>query len=114
MSNIFERYENHTPFILMADIPPNPLDKDAVKQYQDLGLNTFILTEDDVPFTKNGVITEAYQNAIRNLFKIPAKISKAATMAHLIKCPLVTSQMNLRLSPLSKDSTWRMSLIWRI
>jgi len=67
MSNIFERYENHTPFILMADIPPNPLDKDAVKQYQDLGLNTFILTEDDVPFTKNGVITEAYQNAIRNL-----------------------------------------------
>lgn len=68
MDSLFKPYENEaSPFILMADLPPNPLDLSAIQSYKDLGFNTFILTEDDVPLTENGVLSEPYRQAIRNL-----------------------------------------------
>ena len=55
---------NKKEFITFADLPPDPLDQDALKTYQELGMNVCILTEDNVLFTKDGQITKEYKQAI--------------------------------------------------
>ncbi len=65
---------NKKEFITFADLPPNPLDKDDLKAYQELGMNVCILTEDDVPFTKDGQITKEYKQAIENIGEAGMKV----------------------------------------
>ncbi|MCI8487450.1 MAG: hypothetical protein HFE36_01905 [Clostridia bacterium] len=60
-------YETDGKFITVADLPPNPLSESALGQYKELGLNTVLLTEDNVTFTQNGKITDNYKQAIRNI-----------------------------------------------
>ena len=35
-------------FIKLADLPPDPMDTDALLHYKDVGFNVCLLTEDDV------------------------------------------------------------------
>ena len=65
---------NKKEFITFADLPPDPLDQDALKTYQELGMNVCILTEDNVPFTKDGQITKEYKQAIENIGKAGMKV----------------------------------------
>ena len=65
---------NRKEFITFADLPPNPLDQDALKTYKELGMNVCILTEDNVPFTKDGKITQEYRQAIENIGKAGMKV----------------------------------------
>lgn len=53
--------------ILFADLPPNPLSKEEIEEYKALGFNAFILTEDDAKFTKGGIVTKEYKQAIENI-----------------------------------------------
>lgn len=54
-------------FIKFADLPPNPLDKEDLMTYKELGMNTCLLTEDDVKLVADGKINEEYLQAIRNI-----------------------------------------------
>lgn len=54
-------------FIKFADLPPNPLDAEDLKDYLELGMNTCLLTEDDVKLVKNGHLSDEYKQAIRNI-----------------------------------------------
>lgn len=54
-------------FIKFADLPPNPMDREALADYKALGFNVCLLTEDDVDLVENGKISENYCNAIRNI-----------------------------------------------
>ena len=65
---------NKKEFITFADLPPNPLDEGALKTYKELGMNICILTEDNVPFTKDGQITKEYKQAIENIGKAGMKV----------------------------------------
>ncbi len=60
-------YETASTFITLADLPPNPLSMDDIQTYAELGLNTMILTEDSVPFIRNGTLSDEYKKAIRNI-----------------------------------------------
>ena len=40
-------------FIRFADLPPNPLDQEALREYQEMGMNVCLLTEDDVKLVSN-------------------------------------------------------------
>ncbi len=65
----FEEFEDGEDFVTFADIPPDPLDDDQLSLYADLGLNNFILTEDDVKLTKDGQVDEKYLEAIEAIGK---------------------------------------------
>ncbi len=54
-------------FIKFADLPPDPMDKEDLKDYKELGMNVCLLTEDDVKMTSDGKLSAAYQEAIRNI-----------------------------------------------
>ncbi len=57
----------NTHFIKFADLPPNPLDPQALAHYKQLGLNTFLLTEDDVKLIRDGRLNPDYLQAIENI-----------------------------------------------
>ena len=54
-------------FLRLADLPPNPMDKSALRHYQEMGMNICLLTEDDVKLVENGTVSQAYQQAIQNI-----------------------------------------------
>ena len=54
-------------FIRFADLPPNPLDQEALREYQEMGMNVCLLTEDDVKLVSDGAVSTAYQTAIQNI-----------------------------------------------
>ena len=54
-------------FIKFADLPPNPFDKEDLMNYRELGMNTCLLTEDDVKLIVDGELNEDYKQAIRNI-----------------------------------------------
>lgn len=62
-----DEFETNGKFITIADLPPNPLSSEALDLYKALGLDTVLLTEDNVAFTQNGKITDRYKQAIRNI-----------------------------------------------
>ena len=54
-------------FIRLADLPPNPMDKAALKQYQEMGFYICLLTEDDVFLVKDETVSPEYKQAIQNI-----------------------------------------------
>ena len=62
-----EDFETDQTFWTIVDATPNPLDEEAVKLYIDVGVNTFIMTEDYVPLVEDGKLSESYKNAIRTI-----------------------------------------------
>ena len=54
-------------FIRLADLPPNPLDGDALDHYREMGMNVCLLTEDNVKLVAEGTVSEDYQKAIENI-----------------------------------------------
>ncbi len=60
-------FESDAEFITIADLPPNPLDEDAMQLYLDLGLATYIMTEDVVPMVDDGKVSDSYKKAIESI-----------------------------------------------
>ncbi len=60
-------YETDEAFITFADGTPNAQDVDAIAMYRDLGMNTFLLTEDYVPLVENGTLSSSYGELIKNI-----------------------------------------------
>mgnify|MGYP003305828780 CR=1 FL=1 len=60
-------YETDETFITFADGTPNAADVDAIAMYRDLGLNTFLLTEDFVPMVEDGTLSSSYGEMIKNI-----------------------------------------------
>lgn len=60
-------YETDEVFITFADGTPNAMDVDAIAMYRDLGLNTFLLTEDYIPMVENGTLSSSYGKLIENI-----------------------------------------------
>lgn len=60
-------YETDKTMITIVDCTPNPLDETAMELYTNLGVNTFVLTEDFVPMVDNGTVSDAYKKAIETL-----------------------------------------------
>lgn len=60
-------YETDKTFITMADSTPSTESENEMKLYTELGLNTFILTEDFVPMVENKTVSESYKNSIKTL-----------------------------------------------
>ncbi len=56
-------------FIKFADLPPNPLDKEDLKNYMELGMNVCLLTEDHVKMVEDGKLSGIYKEAVRNIEK---------------------------------------------
>lgn len=54
-------------FLRLADLPPNPMDLDALTHYKELGMNVCLLTEDSVKMVSDGTVSGEYQQAIRNI-----------------------------------------------
>ena len=54
-------------FIRLADLPPNPLDKNALQHYKQMGMNVCLLTEDNVKLVSNGKVSADYKHAIENI-----------------------------------------------
>ncbi len=54
-------------FIKLADLPPDPMNKEALLHYKDMGFNVCLLTEDDVDLVDNGTVSQDYKNAIKNI-----------------------------------------------
>ena len=54
-------------FIRFADLPPNPLSMEELKEYKEMGMNVCLLTEDDVKLISDGKLSAAYKTAIRNI-----------------------------------------------
>lgn len=54
-------------FIKLADLPPDPLDTEALLHYKDLGFHVCLLTEDDVKMVDHGTVSQEYKRAIRNI-----------------------------------------------
>ena len=54
-------------FIRLADLPPNPMDKAALKQYQEMGFHICLLTEDNVFLVKDETVSPEYKQAIQNI-----------------------------------------------
>lgn len=54
-------------FIKMADLPPDPLDHQALEHYKAMGMNVCLLTEDDVKLVENGTLSSDYKKAIQNI-----------------------------------------------
>lgn len=62
-----EDFESTDTFITIVDATPNALDENALTLYSELGVNTFILTEDYVPMVENGTLSESYEKSIEAL-----------------------------------------------
>lgn len=60
-------FESDAKFMTIADLPPNPVDEEAVQLYMDLGLDTYILTEDYTPMVYEGKVADSYKEAIESL-----------------------------------------------
>lgn len=60
-------YETDKKFITIVDSTPNVESEAEMKLYTDAGFNTFILTEDYVPMTENGKLSDSYKKAIEKL-----------------------------------------------
>lgn len=54
-------------FIKLADLPPDPMDKEALLHYKNIGFNVCLMTEDDVKLVDHGTLSQDYKNAIRNI-----------------------------------------------
>ncbi len=54
-------------FIKLADLPPDPTDKDALLHYKDMGFTVCLITEDDVKLVDRGTVSQDYKNAIKNI-----------------------------------------------
>ena len=54
-------------FIRLADLPPNPMDKDALEHYRQMGMNVCLLTEDQVKLVSDGTVSSEYKQAIENI-----------------------------------------------
>ena len=54
-------------FIRLADLPPDPMDTDALLHYKNMGFHVCLLTEDDVKLVDHGTVSQDYKNAIRNI-----------------------------------------------
>lgn len=54
-------------FIRLADLPPDPMDTEALLHYKDIGFNVCLLTEDDVKLVHNGTVSQDYKRAIQNI-----------------------------------------------
>ncbi len=61
-------------FIKFADLPPNPMNREALADYKALGFNVCLLTEDDVDLVEDGKLSENYCNAIRNIEDMGLKV----------------------------------------
>ncbi len=57
-------YETDRTFITIADCTPSTESESEMELYKNLGLNTFILTEDFVPMVEDGTISNAYIKSI--------------------------------------------------
>ena len=62
-----EKFESDKTFITIVDCPPNPLDEKAMELYNELGVNTYILTEDYAPMVENGTLSDVYKQAIKTV-----------------------------------------------
>lgn len=60
-----EDFESDEAFITIVDATPNALQEDALELYSELGVNTFVLTEDYVPMTEDGALTDSYRKSIQ-------------------------------------------------
>lgn len=60
-------YETDKEFITLVDATPNVESEKEMKLYTDAGFNTFVLTEDYVPMTENGTLSNAYKKSIEKL-----------------------------------------------
>ena len=54
-------------FIKLADLPPDPMNKEALLHYKNIGFNVCLLTEDDVDLVDDGTVSQDYKNAIKNI-----------------------------------------------
>lgn len=54
-------------FIKLADLPPDPMDTEALLHYKDIGFNVCLLTEDDVKLVEHGTVSRDYKRAIQNI-----------------------------------------------
>ena len=54
-------------FIKLADLPPDPMDREGLLHYKDIGFNVCLLTEDDVKLVEGGTVSRDYKKAIRNI-----------------------------------------------
>lgn len=57
--------DNH--FIKLADLPPDPMDREALLHYKEIGFNVCLLTEDDVKLVDHGTVSRDYKSAIQNI-----------------------------------------------
>lgn len=62
-----EEFKSGEKLITFADLTPNPTLEEDVDEYRDLGLNTFLMTEDYVPFAKEEKLNPAYLEACRKV-----------------------------------------------
>lgn len=60
-------FKSGEKLITFADLTPNPTLDDEVEEYRDLGLNTFLMTEDYVNFAKDGKLNPEYLNVCRKV-----------------------------------------------
>lgn len=60
-----ENYETSETFLTLADLTPNALSPEALQLYSELGLNTFVLTEDFTPFVEDGTLGDGYKASIQ-------------------------------------------------
>lgn len=54
-------------FIRLADLPPSPLDREALEHYRQLGMDICLLTEDGVKLVSQGTVNPEYHQAIENI-----------------------------------------------
>lgn len=54
-------------FIRLADLPPDPMDIQALNHYREMGMNVCLLTEDDVKLVSGGTVSREYKKAIENI-----------------------------------------------
>lgn len=67
-------YETDERLITIVDVPPSPFIEEDLKMYTDLGFTHYILTEDFVAMTENGVLSDTYKQAIQNLSDAGLKV----------------------------------------
>lgn len=60
-------YETDRKFITIADSTPSVESENEMQLYKELGLNTFVLTEDFVPMVENQTLSDSYKNSIKKL-----------------------------------------------
>lgn len=60
-------FETDKTFITLVDATPNVDSEEEMKLYTDLGVNTFVLTEDYVSMVEDGTLSKSYKNSITKL-----------------------------------------------